>query len=95
MVSITRFGVIMETTCDFVFASNYIEAVDRCWIMRMREDATMHHPKSLAFSSVYYINVSTTIPITSPHTINPARLIKSFHPRLINLLTRAAEVIFQ
>jgi hypothetical protein len=95
MLGISCFGVIMETACDLVFAGYDIKAVDWCWIMCMRKDAAMHHPQTFGFSSVYYINVSTTIPITSPHTINPARLIKSFHSRLINLLTRAAEVIFQ
>jgi hypothetical protein len=85
----------METASDLVFACNNIKAVNRCWIMYMWEYATVHHPQAFRISGVDYINVSTTIPITSPHTINPARLIKSFHPRLINLLTRAAEVIFQ
>jgi hypothetical protein len=55
----------------------------------------VHHPQAFAFSSIYNINVSTTITIASPDAIDPAWLIKSFHSMFINFLTRAAEVIFQ
>jgi hypothetical protein len=45
----------------------------------MWEDAAMHHPQTLAFASVYDINVRSTIAITGPHTINPSWLIKAIH----------------
>jgi hypothetical protein len=53
----------------------------------------MHHPESLCGSGIDYIDMSSTIIITGPNSINPPRLIKPIHPRLKDFFASVVEVI--